>query len=107
MLKISKNLQKATKKDLGDMLLTVLNKCSYLCFDANLESLTAFKFDTQFQDLSSDLSECVQDNLMKYFAYQDSRLKNIEERVNQLNSYTNFLRYSSAQLRAQCSCGIF
>ena len=44
---------------------------------------------------------------MKYYAYQDSRLKSIEEQVNQLNSYTNFLSYSSAQLRAQCSCGIF
>ena len=91
-----KKCNKLQKKDLGDMLLTVLNKCSYLCFDANLESLTAFKFDTQFQDLSSELSKCIQDNLMKYSACQDSRLKNIEEQVNKLNSYTNFLRCSSA-----------
>ena len=36
------------KKDLGVILLGILNKCSYLCFDTNLDSISDFKYDTQF-----------------------------------------------------------
>ena len=87
-IKKSKKLQ---KKDLGVILLGILNKCSYLCFDTNLDSVSHFKYDTQFQNLFSEVTKCVQSNLEKYSAGQDSRLKNIEVQINQLNSYTNYL----------------
>ena len=74
-LKISKNPTNFIKKDLGVILLGILNKCSYLCFDTNLDSISDFKYDTQFQNLSSEVTKCVQSNLEKYSAGQDSRLK--------------------------------
>ena len=77
-----KKCNKLQKKDLGEMLLSVLNKCAYLCFDTNLDNLSSFKYDTQFQNLSSELSKCVQDNLEKYSASQDARLKDIEVQIN-------------------------
>ena len=92
-----KKSNKLQKKDLGELLLNVLNKCSYLCFDANLDSITDFKYDTQFQNISSELSKCVQINLEKYSVSQDSRLRNIEAQINQLNSYSNYLDNNSSQ----------
>lgn len=91
-----KKSNKLQKKDLGELLLNVLNKCSYLCFDTNLESITNFKYDTQFQNISSELSKCVQTSLEKYSESQDVRLKNIEAQVNKLNFYKNFLNSNSS-----------
>ena len=86
-----KKSNKLLKKDLGAMLLSILNKCSYLCLDANLDSISDFKYDTQFKNLSSEISQCIQENLQKYSAGQDSRLIHIEAQINQLNSYSDFL----------------
>ena len=92
-----KKCNKLQKKDLGEMLLAILNKCSYLCFDSNLDNLSDFKYDTQFKNLCTELSKSVQNDLEKYSAGQDSRLKVIEEQVNKLNSYSEFLSGHSAQ----------
>ena len=86
-----KKSNKLQKKDLGVILLGILNKCSYLCFDTNSDSISDFIYDTQFQNLSSEVTKCVQSNLEKYSAGQDSRLKNIEVQINQLNSYKSYL----------------
>ena len=94
-----KKSNKLQKKDLGVILLGILNKCSYLCFDTNLDSISDFKYDTQFQNLSSEVTKCVQSNLEKYSAGQDSRLKNIEVQINQLNSYTSYLNSHDTQPR--------
>ena len=96
-----KKCNKLQKKDLGELLLSILNKCSYLCFDSNLDNLSAFKYDTQFENLSSELSRCIQSNLEKYSADKDARLKGIEEQINKLNSYSQFVTQNSAQLSHQ------
>ena len=69
-----------------------------MCFNTNLESISDFKYDTQFQNLSSEVTKCVQSNLEKYSAGQDSRLKNIEVQINRLNSYTSYLNGHPTQL---------
>ena len=92
-----KKCNKLQKKDLGEMLLSILNKCSYLCFDSNLDNLTTFKYDTQFENMSSELSKCIQNNLEKYSASQDARLKGIEEQINKLNSYSELFGSNSAK----------
>ena len=45
------------------------------------------------------MTKCVQSNLEKYSAGQDSRLKNIEVQINQLNSYTSYLNGHHIQPR--------
>ena len=92
-----KKCNKLQKKDLGELLLSILNKCSYLCYDSNLDNLSSFKYDTQFESLSSDLSKRIQSNLEKYSASQDARLRGIEEQIIKLNSYSEFVSRTPVQ----------
>ena len=91
-----KKCNKLPKKELGEYLLDILRKCSPLCIDSSLETIGDVKSKLQINNLSSEISQCIQHNFEK----QNAVISDIQKQITQLQAYSNSLNPIQHQIPA-------
>ena len=84
---------KIQKKLLSDYLLSILTQCSFVCLDSNLNALrenTSY-LNLNFDELTSEISKCVETQIQKYSVNNDALLSQINEQINRMHSLSESL----------------